>query len=41
MPVLVVRAVDRTPDGDPFAHSEVIWSAARVKFSINPDEDDA
>lgn len=39
MPVLVVRAVDRALDGTPIAHSEVIWSAARVTFSINPDED--
>ncbi len=41
MPVMVVRAVDTLLDGAPIAHSEVIWSAARVKFSINPDEDDA
>lgn len=39
MPVLVVRAVDKSLEGSPIAHSEVIWSAARVKFSINPDED--
>ncbi|NIZ10038.1 phosphonate metabolism transcriptional regulator PhnF [Pseudooceanicola sp. HF7] len=41
MPVMVVRAVDALPDGTPIAHSEVIWSAARVKFSINFDEDDS
>ena len=41
MPVMVVRAVDTLLDGTPIAHSEVIWSAARVKFSINPNEDDA
>ncbi|ASP21571.1 putative transcriptional regulator PhnF [Antarctobacter heliothermus] len=40
MPVLVVRAVDTLLDGTPIAHSEVIWSAARVKFSFNLDEDD-
>ncbi|MGR3495004.1 phosphonate metabolism transcriptional regulator PhnF [Citreimonas sp.] len=40
MPVMVVRAVDTLLDGTPIAHSEVIWSAARVNFSINPDEDD-
>lgn len=39
MPVLEVRAVDTAMDGDPIAHSMVIWSAARVKFSINPGED--
>lgn len=40
MPVMVVRAVDKTMDGTPFAYSEAIWSAARVKFRINPSEDD-
>lgn len=40
MPVLVVRAVDTLLDGTPIAHSEVIWSAARVTFSIHPHEDD-
>ena len=40
MPVLVVRAVDKALDGTPIAHSQVVWSAARVKFSINPDEDE-
>jgi len=39
MPVLVLRAVDTTLDGAPLACSEVVWSAARVKFSISPDED--
>lgn len=38
MPVMVVRAVDTLLDGTPISHSEVIWSAARVKFSINPDD---
>lgn len=40
MPVMVVRAVDQMLDGTPIAFTEVIWSAARVKFSINHDEDD-
>ncbi|WP_300532607.1 phosphonate metabolism transcriptional regulator PhnF [uncultured Mameliella sp.] len=40
MPVLVVRAVDKSLDGRPLAYSKVIWSAARGKFSINPDEDE-
>ncbi len=40
MPVLVVRATDRTPDGTPIAHSESVWSAARVTFSMRADEED-
>ena len=40
MPTLVVRATDRTLDGKPIAHSKAIWSAARVTFSINLEEDD-
>lgn len=39
MPVLVVRAVDTLLDGSPIATSKVIWSAARVKFTISPGED--
>ncbi|MGH1414969.1 MAG: phosphonate metabolism transcriptional regulator PhnF [Pelagimonas sp.] len=38
MPVLVLRAVDRTQDGAALAYSEVIWSSARVKFSINLED---
>lgn len=34
MPVMVVRATDALPDGTPIAHSEVIWSAARVVFTV-------
>lgn len=34
MPVMVVRATDALPDGAPIAHSEVIWSAARVVFTV-------
>ncbi|MEO0944650.1 MAG: phosphonate metabolism transcriptional regulator PhnF [Pseudomonadota bacterium] len=39
MPVMVVRAVDALPDGTPIAMSEVIWSAARVKFQFQPEDD--
>ncbi|MEM0950143.1 MAG: phosphonate metabolism transcriptional regulator PhnF [Pseudomonadota bacterium] len=35
MPVMVVRAVDAALDGTPIAYSQVIWSAARVKFDIS------
>lgn len=40
MPVLVVRAVDILPDGTPIATSKVIWSAARVKFSVTMGQDE-
>lgn len=39
MPVLVVTAVDAEPGGASIACSEVIWSAARVRFSIDLPED--
>lgn len=39
MPVHVVRAVDTLPDGTPIAFSQVIWSAARVKFTIPRSEE--
>ncbi len=39
MPVIVVRAVDTLPDGTPIAFSQVLWSAARVKFTIPNPED--
>ncbi len=39
MPVIVVRAVDTELDGTPLSYSEVIWSAARVKFNISTKED--
>lgn len=32
--VTVIRAVDTLLDGTPIAFSEVIWSAARVKFTV-------
>jgi len=39
MPVIIVRAVDTLTDGTPIAFSQVVWSAARVKFAIpNPQE---
>ncbi len=34
MPVIVIRAVDTLLDGAPISFSQVIWSAARVKFNI-------
>ncbi|MBO6776537.1 MAG: phosphonate metabolism transcriptional regulator PhnF [Marinibacterium sp.] len=33
VPVLVVTAIDATPDGTPISTSRVIWSAARVNFA--------
>ncbi|MDX8349433.1 hypothetical protein SLH49_15710 [Cognatiyoonia sp. IB215446] len=39
MPVIVVRAVDTLPDDTPISFSQVIWSAARVKFTIPRSED--
>lgn len=39
MPVIVVRAVDTLPDGTPISFSQVIWSSARVKFTIPNAED--
>lgn len=38
MPVLIVRATDTEPDGRPLSFSEVIWSAARVKFTISNED---
>jgi len=40
MPVMVVRAVDADPEGRPIGTSEVIWSAARVKFTFESGGDD-
>ncbi|MEO0862444.1 MAG: phosphonate metabolism transcriptional regulator PhnF [Pseudomonadota bacterium] len=34
VPVMVVTAVDATPDGTPISTSRVIWSAARVTFTM-------
>lgn len=34
LPVMVIKAVDSLPAGGPIACSEVIWSAARVKFTF-------
>ncbi|MEL6913062.1 MAG: phosphonate metabolism transcriptional regulator PhnF [Pseudomonadota bacterium] len=38
VPVLVVTAVDATPDGTPISFARVIWSAGRVTFTMEePD----
>lgn len=38
VPVLVVTAVDATPDGSPISFARVIWSAGRVTFTMeDPD----
>lgn len=39
VPVLVVQAVDATPDGTPLSCSRVIWSAARVTFTMEHSDD--
>lgn len=39
MPVIVISAVDAELDGTPLAFSEVIWSAARVRFSVDTSGD--
>lgn len=39
LPVIVVRAIDTLPDGTPIAFKEVIWSAARVQFTMTGGED--
>lgn len=38
MPVVVVTAVDAELDGTPLSYSVVIWSSARVRFSIDTSE---
>ena len=38
VPVLVVSAVDATPDGTPISFSRVVWSAARVTFTMEPSD---
>lgn len=38
VPVMVVTAVDATPDGTPISYSRVIWSAARVTFSMEQSD---
>jgi GntR family transcriptional regulator, phosphonate transport system regulatory protein len=40
MPVMVIRAIDVELDGTPLSYSEVIWSAARVRFHLSTSEDD-
>ncbi|MEM8630413.1 MAG: phosphonate metabolism transcriptional regulator PhnF [Pseudomonadota bacterium] len=39
MPVIVVRSVDTELDGTPIAFAQVIWSAARVQFTMGGDDD--
>lgn len=39
VPVLVVNAVDAMPDGTPLSCSRVIWSAARVTFTMEQTDD--
>lgn len=34
LPVIVVCAVDTLPDGTPICFTQVIWSAARVQFTM-------
>lgn len=41
MPVLEVHAVDIEPDGTPLLFSQVVWSAARVRFTVNEGSPDA
>lgn len=38
VPVLVVAAIDATPDGTPISTSRVIWSAARVTFTMEQSD---
>ncbi|MEL7013191.1 MAG: phosphonate metabolism transcriptional regulator PhnF [Pseudomonadota bacterium] len=38
VPVLVVTAVDATPDGTPISTARVIWSAARVTFTMEQSD---
>lgn len=39
MPVIVVRSVDILLDGEPISYGQVIWSAARVRFTFGEDEE--
>ncbi|KMW57758.1 Transcriptional regulator PhnF [Candidatus Rhodobacter oscarellae] len=39
VPVIVVHAVDASPDGTPLSCSRVIWSAARVTFTMEHSDD--
>lgn len=34
-PVMVVRAVDVDPDGQPISYSKVVWAAMRVSFNLD------
>lgn len=39
MPVIEVHSVDTEPDGAPLACARVVWSAARVRFTMGGDDD--
>lgn len=39
MPVMVVRSIDATQDGQPIAFAQVIWSATRIKFTMGNEDD--
>ena len=39
MPVMVICSVDTELDGTPLAYAQVIWSAARVKFTMGGQDD--
>lgn len=39
MPVHVIKALDIDAEGTPLAYSKVIWSSARVKFTMAHDDD--
>lgn len=39
MPVIVVRSVDTELDGTPLAYAQVIWSSARVKFTMGGNDE--
>lgn len=39
MPVIIVRSIDTELDGTPLAFAQVIWSAARVKFTMGGQDD--
>ena len=39
MPVIVVNSLDTELNGTPLSFSQVVWSAARVKFTVANDDD--
>jgi len=38
VPVLIVTAIDATPDGTPISTGRVIWSAGRVNFTMENED---